>query len=264
MPKQRFDVEVPEGHHLGYSRGTDGARRAHLFRDHTNELAGHAELFAVAEDDGCDYFASPVSEAPRRTTEPHPFAEALTDAIVDWLSPYAEAVGARAGDALRNWWLDAAVPACKSTVWTAWRKVIDWHRADPQPETPNAAAPDAPESVPSSGELAAAVPVDGPVMSAHEAQGRLIASALAKAFSDEQLRLVLSAQIARCDDLVPGANSLETFTPEELEHRAHLLIKTSPSLLDEFLKTFLGLGSPTGQPVTSLEEAPPKLRLVAG
>ena len=50
MAMKRFDVEVPDGQHLGYSRGTDGAFRAHLFRDDTNGLAGHAELFEVAED----------------------------------------------------------------------------------------------------------------------------------------------------------------------------------------------------------------------
>ena len=255
MPTQRFDVEIPEGHHLGHSRGTDGARRAHLFRDDTNELAGHAELFAVAGDDWCprtsnygdDRIASPV-----RAAEPNPEVVVLIDAFFEWLTPYAEAAAARAGDALRNWWLHAAVPACKSTVRTAWNKMTDRRKADSQAE-----------SVPPSGDVAAAVPADGSVMRVHEAQVRLVAAVLARAFSDEQLRLVLSAQIAGGDDLVPGADSLKTLTPEELEHRAHLLIEANPSLLDGFLKTFLGVGS-TGHPVVPLEEAPPKLRLAAG
>ena len=112
MPTQRFNVEIPEGHHLGHSRGTDGARRAHLFRDDTNELAGHAELFAVAGDDWCprtsnygdDRIASPV-----RAAESNPEVVVLIDAFFEWLTPYAEAAAARAGDALRNWWLHAAV-----------------------------------------------------------------------------------------------------------------------------------------------------------
>jgi hypothetical protein len=51
VAKKRFDVEVPDGQHLGVSRGTDGAYRAHLFHDDTNELVGHAELFEVDEDE---------------------------------------------------------------------------------------------------------------------------------------------------------------------------------------------------------------------
>ena len=120
------------------------------------------------------------------------------------------------------------------------------------------------ESVPPSGDVAAAVPTDRSVMRVHEAQVRLVAAVLARAFSEEQLRLVLSAQIAGGDDLVSGADSLKTLTPEELEHRAHLLIEANPSLLDGFLgDSFLGVGS-TGHPVVPLEEAPPKLRLAAG
>lgn len=51
MAKKRFDVEVPDGQHLGFSRDTDGAYRAHLFDDETNDLVGHAELFEPEDDD---------------------------------------------------------------------------------------------------------------------------------------------------------------------------------------------------------------------
>lgn len=256
MPTQRFDVEIPEGHHLGHSRGTDGARRAHLFRDDTNELAGHAELFAVAGDDRCprtskygdDRIASPV-----RAAEPNPEVVVLIDAFFEWLTPYAEAAAARAGDVLRNWWLHAVVPACKSTVRTAWNKVTDRRKTDSRVE-----------SVPFSGDVAAPVPADGSVMGVHEARVRLVAAVLARAFVDEQLRLVLSAQIAGDDDLVPVVDWLNMLTPEELEHRAHLQIEANPSLLDGFLKAFLGVGSRTGHPAVPLEEASPKLRLAAG
>jgi hypothetical protein len=266
MPTQRFDVEIPEGHHLGYSRGTDGARRAHLFRDDTNELAGHAELFAVAEDEWrprtSDYGDERVTP-PVRPAEPNPQVVALIDAVFEWLTPYAEAAGARAGDALRTWWLDRAVPACKSTARTAWSKAMDRRKTGSQAEPLVPAAPVAYVSAPSSGEVAAPVPADGPLIGVSEAQLRLVAAALARALTDERLRLVLSAEFAGGDDLMPGANSLKTLTPEELEHRAHLLIEENPSLLDGFVETFLGVAS-TGAPVVPLEEAPPKLRLVAG
>jgi hypothetical protein len=51
VARKRFDVEVPDGQHLGFSRDTVGARRAHLFDDENNDLVGHAELFAPDEDE---------------------------------------------------------------------------------------------------------------------------------------------------------------------------------------------------------------------
>jgi len=258
MPKQRFDVDVPEGHHLGYSRGTDGARRAHLFRDDTNELAGHAELFAVDDDEW------PPTPGGRDPLQPYPpsqctpasyrLAEDVVDAVFAWLTPHAEAAAARAGDALRSWCLETAFPACKSVVRTGWTKLTDRQKSDPQAVTPVAAT--------GSTELVAA---DVSVMSSHEAQLRLVAAAVAKAFSEEQLRMVLSAQIERGDDLVPGESALETLTAEELEHRAQLLIEANPSLLAAFVEALRGVDGVSSQPVLSAEKrAEPALRLVAG
>lgn len=247
MPKQRFDVEVPVGYHLGYSRGTDGARRAHLFRDDTNELAGHAELFPVDEDEGFPapgvrYPLEPYpSEAFQRLPASYRLAEDVVNAFFEWLTPHAEAAVVRAADAFRAWCLKTAVPACKSAAHTGGIKLTDRHKSDPQAETPLA--------------VAEPRPAGGAVISSHEAQVRVVAAALARAFSDEQLRMVLNAQIAQGDDLVPGEKALDRLATEELEQRAQLLFESNPALLEEFLEAFCGGGGVSRQRALSAEGA---------
>lgn len=228
MALKRFDVEVPDGQHLGYSRRTDGALRAHLFRDDTNELAGHAELFEVGEDelgprranDGYDRVAPSA-----RAAELNPEIVALVDAIFEWLTLHAEDAAAKAGERLRNWWLGAAVPACKSTARTAWNKVTDRRRADPRADTSDTSdtsdtvALVAVESVPSSGKVAVVDPAERYVRSSHEAQARRIAA----------------------------------------------LLEADPSLLEEFVNLFPGVDATNGRLAVSPEEDErPTLRLVAG
>jgi len=179
MPMKRFDVEVPDGHHLGYSRGTDGARRAHLFRDNTNELTGHAELFEV-EEEWCptaNHRYDRVGQS-MRAAEPNPEVVAMINAFFEWLSPYADAAAVRAGERLRNWWLDTAVPACISTARSTWSKVTDRRKAAPTAKTSEAAALVVGGSDSPFGEAAVAVPPSRPATSSHAANARRMAALL--------------------------------------------------------------------------------------
>lgn len=225
MPK-RFEVEVPDGQHLGYSRGTDGARRAHLFRDDTNQLVGHAELFEVVEDElrapdwRPDQFAASADEAPRRCAEPHPVAEALADAIVGWLSPHVDAAAARAGDAVRNWVIQTVVPALKSAARSARSKATGRGQGHHRAASPDVVTVGPLVTARSHEQAVVAVPADGPAVINDAARARHIAE----------------------------------------------LLEANPALLDEFLKVFPGAEAANALATEALpmEDARPSLRLVAG
>lgn len=200
MPIQRFDVDVPDGHRLGYSRDTDGARRALIFRNDTNELAGHAELFEVEHEWS---LATPNRSDDRfnsaaRGAEPNPelvaCVEASFDAFFRWLTPYAEAAAARAGDRLRNWWLDTALPACKSTAQTTWTRATDWRKADPHAEPPGVAT----------------VPPDWPAKSSHEDRARRMAALL-------EANPSLLEEFVKVFPRVDAANGQPTISAEQEE-----------------------------------------------
>lgn len=119
MPRERFDVEVPEGTHLGASRDTDGAYRAHLFDDDTNGLVGHAELFDPVKDE-----AEPPSDPSPvfvyiddgRATE----AQAREPSEVEKLLGNLLLLGVlvaveKAKPHVKAWWTDQARPAMSAT-----------------------------------------------------------------------------------------------------------------------------------------------------
>src|SRR5690625_4440698 len=110
MVRRTFDVEIPDGQHLGFSRGTDGAYRAHLFDDETNELTGHAELFETDEafTQDAQYADAPHSAA--LTDEE--LAEAL-EALARLVLIVATLASAAAPH-VRSWWQDIALPAMRS------------------------------------------------------------------------------------------------------------------------------------------------------
>lgn len=59
--RKRFDVEIPDGHRLGFSRDEAGAYRAHIF-DGENKLVGHANLFEVHEEEA-NHHTKPEDES---------------------------------------------------------------------------------------------------------------------------------------------------------------------------------------------------------
>lgn len=64
MARHRFEVEVPEGTHLSFSRKDDGGFSA-LLRDKNNDLVDHAVLYPIDDEDrGYDYSYTPPPEPP--------------------------------------------------------------------------------------------------------------------------------------------------------------------------------------------------------
>ena len=77
-------------------------------------------------------------------------------------------------------------------------------------------------------------------MTADEAQQRLLAALVARAFSDEQVRLLMRARIEDADGHQQFKSLVDQLTPEEFETQVGLMLESSPDLADEFFSLFRG------------------------
>lgn len=110
--RKRFDVDIPDGHRLGFSHDEAGAFRAHIF-DSESRLVGHANLFEVHEEDS-DYYAKPDSYETRgqREYSDEEIAE-LIEGLV-FLGVLAIAAVERVAvemPRIRLWWKTRVLPA---------------------------------------------------------------------------------------------------------------------------------------------------------
>ena len=91
----------------------------------------------------------------------------------------------------------------------------------------------------------AAVPTENRArMSSAEAQQRLVAaltaqamSEKAKAFSDEQMRMLLGAVIEDADDVRAVIGAVEQLTPQELENAVSRMLEANPGFVQGFIRT---------------------------
>jgi hypothetical protein len=103
---------------------------------------------------------------------------------------------------------------------------------------------EAPASGPSVG--LAALPAEGGArISSAEAQQRMAAAVMARAisekaraFSDEQMRVLLGAVIEDAGDLPAVSSAIKRLTPEEIEVGVNRMLETKPAFLQELVKTF--------------------------
>ncbi|QYF89575.1 hypothetical protein [Arthrobacter sp. PAMC25284] len=252
MAKKRFDVEVPDGQHLGFSRDTDGAYRAHLFDNETNDLVGHAELFEPDEDDAGSpniqyvYVSDPGAAEGRELTDEE-LAEAL-EALVR-LGIIVATLAAAAAPHVKRWLHYIAIPTMKSTsdnALLAMKSASDtalltmkstWNRFIGTRNVERGAAPA--EMVPatepvradSSTELEVAFQDYRARMGSAEARERFVGALLARAFSEEQMRMLRNAKIE--DDGPAGLTAaMEALTPQQVGETITLMLEKNPSLLD--------------------------------
>lgn len=94
------------------------------------------------------------------------------------------------------------------------------------------------------GGLAAVPAEDRARMSSAEAQQRLVAaltaqaiSEKAKAFSDEQMRMLLGAVIEDADDVRAVIGAVEQLTPQELENAVGRMLEANPGFVQGFVRT---------------------------
>ncbi|RHW27545.1 DUF2510 domain-containing protein [Nocardioides immobilis] len=307
MPRKKVDVEVPDGQHLGWSRDTDGALRAHLFDDRTNKLVGHAELFEPEDDHdyarSYDWEPSPEN-SPAAAQEPDE-EFGLVGMLVVLGVAFAAVKGAehlenrraprparqpskkdrkramKAARAARQVPVVAPVahrprPATPpgwlvdpwDHRWVRWWNGYGW-TGHLRPRYAQASLPAAAHTGPwphhaPAGAVPAAQTHPPVTMSRQEWQQRARAMLLARAFSEEQQRLLAHACI---DDADPAVLELQrafaSLSPEQFAERVGQLVAANPAALSaaeaQFLSIF-GEGS-AAQPQPS--HASPRQRLAS-
>ncbi len=221
------------------SREDPEAWRATL-RDEGGHLAGQAE-FIPGDDDAIDdsYDSSPspsydddYSSLRRRRQEISPFAQMIDDVLAEITVRMIKAGFAELKPHAKRWWSESALPAMRSLKDPSSRK---GRKVD-------AVLPDVVEEetrVFVMGPTSTSTEVEAPTMTSTDAQQRLMAAVLAKAFSDKQVRLLLSARIVDADETV-GWATLEQVSPAEVESQIGLLLESNPKLLAELFQMFAG------------------------
>lgn len=263
--REKMWVTRPAGTHLSESQKKPGKYSPLTRDDDTNEL-GQVTLEPIDEDEA-DSSASPqpvwdygTTEHPSTERSPH---EELHEAIAVLIVAVIRESAVVAAPYIREWWKGNALPAMKSTLEStrtmtstmtstlasttesARSKIARARRSDrPADAGEMVAFIEAPTSGPSI-ELAALPAEDRARMSRAEAQQRLVAALMAKtiseraqAFSDEQMKILLSAVIEDADDL-PAISAIERLT-EEIEAGVNRILEANPSLLEKFAKTYCG------------------------
>lgn len=242
MAKIRLDVEVPDGQHLGFSRDTDGAYRGHLFDDETNDLVGHAELFEPNEDDAdslnSQFVYVSISEATKdQELTAEEIAQAL-DALLR-LGILVTVLAVETAPHVKRWLHDIAIPAMKSTSDNVRQSVKStWNRFTRARVTDRGTAPAGmisttePVRAESSTELEIAFEDYRARMSSTEARERFVVALLAKAFSEEQMRMLRNANFEDDDDERGLKAVVEALTPQQVGETLTTILEKNPSLLD--------------------------------
>jgi hypothetical protein len=248
VARQRFDVEVPDGQHLGISRDTLGAYRAHLFDDENNDLVGHAELFEPHENKSSSpnieyvYVSGfgAAEEAPYQLSEEDmELAEELVNLVILGIITTAMA----AAPHVKKWWTDKVVPtfrAARDGVKSTFRGAPHRRKYHRPSSTAVVASVVDPASVQSSSVLAVAFQDYRTRMSSVEARDRFVAALVARAFSDAQMNILQNAQIEDKEGPVELEGAIRALTPEDVAETLKEILDRNPSLLDRVTPTELG------------------------
>lgn len=263
MARKRFDVEIPEGQHLGFSRDTDGAYRAHLFDDQTNDLVGHAELFEGDTDETrtprVEYIYVSDSEPSRGHDLSDEELEETIEALLN-LALIVTMLAIKAAPHIAGWWRGTAVPTLKLASGTARSAVRSVNektvrsirsKSDTALLTLKSALPklhkdQKAENDVLTGETVAAGPENPrrPAqletafteyrsrMGSTEARERFVAALVARAFSDQQMQALRDATLEDNSEF-PGLNdAMKALTPQRVGETMSVVLEKNPSLLE--------------------------------
>lgn len=263
MARKRFDVEIPDGQHLGFSRDTDGAYRAHLFDDETNDLVGHAELFegdtGETQPPRVEYVYLSDSEPSRGHDLTDEELEETIEALLN-LALIVTMLAMKAAPHVAGWWRGTAMPALKSAsgsarlaVKSANEKTVRsirsksdtalltlksaWPKLHKDPKAENAVLTGetvaaGPENPRRPAQLETAFTEYRSRIGSTEARERFVAALVARAFSDQQMQALRDATIEH-DGGFPGMDdAMKALTPQRVGETISLMLEKNPSLLE--------------------------------
>lgn len=164
----------------------------------------------------------PVEER-RRTRE----QEELENAISDLLTALVLVGIEKAKPHVEQWWRETLRPF----VSNQWSRVRGPRRGV-RPTELETTSTKKDSAADTSAQDILVAPSDRPKMSSAEAQARLLAAIAAQAYSDEQMRLVSSAEIVDADDLGEIHAALAKLPPEVVAGLIKKMV-TNPSMFDE-------------------------------
>ncbi|MGE4115865.1 MAG: DUF2510 domain-containing protein [Candidatus Nanopelagicales bacterium] len=216
MGQRRFVGDVPDGTHLGESQETDGTYRGLLYDDETGKLVGHIEL---EEEYDWDDDVTPAN----RDDEPDTAAVLVSVAFLGVLigANYLQRRRQDRQERLEQLETPAKVEAesLRSRARRMWK-----------PLAPPAA------------EIASAPVDDAITMSSAEWQERVRAMLLARAFSEEQHRILSRARIAdAAPEMLEWQRAFDSLTPQQFSDRITLMLEANPALLTEAETRFLAM-----------------------
>jgi hypothetical protein len=222
MPRRRMWVEWDDDAELSKSQKNPGAYSP-LTRDGDGKL-GHVTLDDVDEyEESLDDGRTRGLDADATNEQRSRFEDVAT--LAEILAPLLAA----AKPHVARWWKDQARPTIKSTSDSARSRFARRRNASPLTSGNEADKPVDADS--EDGHLS---------MSTDEAKQRLLAALVARAFSDEQVRLLGRARIEDAEGPLGFKSLMEQFTPQEIEGHVSLLMEANPALLHEFVSLFRG------------------------
>ncbi len=245
--RKKFEVEIPDGTHLDFSRDTHGARRGTLRDDVNNDLVGQAELFEVDDDWDEDWDEDSESEGPDSLLGLAMIAGAGVAAFVGYKAITRAVESGRQKRAEQQAAVEAPVPSPPPAFVPSMRALpppgwcedptgrIRWWDGQQWTEhvrisetsdiaTPAEAARSRSHSTPST-EVSAASAHARVSMSSAEWQERARAMLLARAFSEEQRRLLANARIEDADAaLLEQQHDLAGLTTQQFSDRISAIL----------------------------------------
>ena len=248
MEWERKLVGRPTGTQHGRSRDDDGSASSNLFVPGSKGVKAQAKIRDIDEDEDSLTGSAPVYVyvTDARAQRPSVLAEIAAGVISHVIDHAVEGTK----PLLKRWWNEQALPAIRSTAESTRTKIARSRESSRRTDTTESAT----SVVPAPAETRV-------TMSSEEAQQRVVAALMARAFSDEQIRMLLSARIEDVDAFLEWKSSLEQFTSQELEAQLNVMLEAHPSLLDEFVKLFwadrIGAGPGVLVRNESVEEALP-------
>ncbi|MDR6938473.1 hypothetical protein [Arcanobacterium hippocoleae] len=215
----------------------DGSLHQNLYNE-DRVLSGHAR-FVPDEDrlnpaDEYSYENTFVTSDHRRESEE---SNELAEVIGELIVAVTVAGIAKAAPHVKQWWQETARPAVNRQA--KWIRSIGRKKKSDEPET---------QVLNPARDEHAAIELDQrQIMSRQEAMARIIAGLAAKAYSDEQLRMVKSARIVEVEDYAEIEQALSQIPSEQLQALIIEMVKNPALLEDGSLANLASMLNPSNQ-----------------